>query len=353
VIQALTKTQSAYLADYMNKVSRSFSLVAPELERPMDDYLGVAYLICRVVDNIEDAERPFMWKHARFAEFEALLTAPEKAEAVLATWETQDWPGLSAHEQAMMTCAGGLMLWEVYAAMPELYRASIQHWASEMARGMRCSVDPSANDFFCDREGVRLPITAADYDRYCYYVAGTVGRMITEMMASFYGLDEATAVILGDDSERCGRGLQKTNIIKDFAKDLGRGFSYLPDEWLAQAAYRPLRLQGAAAEWKTAVLRDALAELDGAVAYVTGLPLEARGFRKAGLLMLLPAYDTLHLAAGRLPDLFTPEHQVKISRAKMSQALARTHRLAADNSGIRIYADEQSARTRAELARYE
>lgn len=348
----LTKTQSAYVADYMHKVSRSFSLVAGEVERPMNDYLGAAYLICRVVDNIEDTEQPFDWQRRRFAEFQQMLDDPGRAAAVLAGWEGESWPGLTADEARMMTRAGGLTLWEIYAALPAPYRASIHGWAGEMAQGMCRSVDPADAAFFHQRNGVRLPHTRAGYDRYCYYVAGTVGSMITEMIVRFYDIDEETAGVLTRGSQSCGRGLQKTNIVKDFARDLGRGFCFLPDEWLAPVGYAPLALEGAPAAWKQQVIGDALAELDDSVPYLTNLPRHALGYRQAGLLMLLPAYETLLLAARRLPDLFTPRHEVKIARAKMMQAVAKAKRLAGDDAALRAAAGELSGEVRAELARH-
>ena len=46
--------QSAYLTQHMNKVSRSFALVVSCLEEPLQQQMSTAYLICRVLDNIED-----------------------------------------------------------------------------------------------------------------------------------------------------------------------------------------------------------------------------------------------------------------------------------------------------------
>ena len=350
--QTLLRSQSAYLAGYMAKVSRSFAIVAPEVEAPMDDYLGVAYLICRVVDNIEDAEQPFSWKRARFAEFESLLVQPEDAQAVLSAWDREAWPGLSADEEAMMSVMDGLPLWEIYAAVPPVYREPIAQYAREMSQGMCRSVDPHPQDFFRDCEGVRLPLTPADYNLYCYYVAGTVGSMITEMAVRFYGIDAETAVALREGSQTCARALQKTNIVKDFAGDLARGFSFLPDTWLAEVDYAPLRLAGAPVAWKQDVLSDVLAELDGSVSYVTGLPLRAPGFRKAALLMLLPAYETLLLAASKLPDLFTERHVVKISRPAMMQVIAKTQRVVGDDAAIRTLAQTMSDRVSVELAQH-
>ncbi len=83
---SLTAVQQAYLAEQMNKVSRSFALVAPAVEEPLKDYLAVAYLICRVVDNIEDCTMPFAWQQERFAEFATLLHNPAQAAEILTLW---------------------------------------------------------------------------------------------------------------------------------------------------------------------------------------------------------------------------------------------------------------------------
>ena len=106
----LTQSENAYLSEYMNKVSRSFTLVAPQVESPLNDYLAVSYLICRVVDNIEDCTISYHAKKSRFSEFSYLLERPEKAGEILKNWEMLDWDGLSFDEFEMMTTADGLTL---------------------------------------------------------------------------------------------------------------------------------------------------------------------------------------------------------------------------------------------------
>jgi farnesyl-diphosphate farnesyltransferase len=346
----LSDAQHQYIAEKMNKVSRSFALVVPEVESPLADYLAVAYLICRVVDNIEDTQQPFSWQKKRYAEFAGLLDAPYLADRVLAGWESCNWPGLSDDERRMMTREHGLMLWDIYAQMPHTACESIKRWTSTMAEGMARSSDPNAGDFFRERNGVRLPATYLDYNKYCFYVAGTVGRMISDLAAESYGINGAAAKKLARDSECCGRALQKTNIIKDFAKDLARGVSYLPEEWLREIDYSPLHLAGAPAFWKRKVLLDVVAELDGSANFVMALPQSAVGLRKASLLMMMPAYETILLAAQQLPHLFTPEHAVKISRPTLGQCVRRARKIAIDNTAVRNYAKEISANIEQTLA---
>ncbi len=77
--------------------------------------------------------------------------------------------------------------------------------------------------FQTDLGPVRLG-TEAELLRYCYQVAGTVGRMMTPIAGG--GKEaEARAVQLG-------QAMQLTNILRDVGEDLGRDRVYLPSELL-------------------------------------------------------------------------------------------------------------------------
>ena len=87
-----------------------------------------------------------------------------------------------------------------------------------MAQGMSQLGDPDQRPFFVTRQGIEVIATATDYDHYCYYVAGTVGHLATELVIRHYELTEDIARQLRPHAESCGRSLQKTNIVKDFAE---------------------------------------------------------------------------------------------------------------------------------------
>ena len=53
------------------------------LEEELKHQLATAYLICRVVDNIEDCTEPHSWQAERFAEFEQLLHRPADSQEIL------------------------------------------------------------------------------------------------------------------------------------------------------------------------------------------------------------------------------------------------------------------------------
>ena len=326
--------QRAYLAATMDRVSRSFALVVPCLEAPLQDYFATAYLLCRALDNIEDCTRPLEWQKQRFAEFSRLLWEPDRAAERLADWETDSWPGLSEDERALMTLDGGGPLWSIYETFPARTRAILQNWIPRMAEGMEAVLDPAQPPPVVLRKGVRVLATVGAYNDYCYAVAGTVGAMGTELVIDHYGLSDGLAANLLAGSEACGRALQKTNVLKDFAEDLQRQVCYLPDEWLRDIDHAPLASAGAPAAWTAQVLGDILTELRSATGYVLDVPHRAAGYRVASLLCLLPAYETIRSAALQRTERFTAGHQIKISRSTMARCVSDAVALSTDDDAI-------------------
>lgn len=299
--------------------------------------MATAYLICRVLDNIEDCEQPIEWQEKRFNEFAVMLDQPQLAYEILNYWGQEPWPGLTADEQKLMSHEGGYPLWQIYEQIPEPARSSIKNWTSVMAAGMGEIQKPRQELRTQRYNGVQLLANEDDYDRYCYYVAGTVGHLATELAIYHYHFDENVAEALLATCEACGRGLQKTNIVKDFVKDLRRGISYLPDQWLKEVNYQPLSLAGASTIWSHKVIANVLSELRDAADYVLALPYTARGYRLASLMCLLPAYQTLLLVAKNRERLFTADHQFKISRLTMAKCLLDSRSMIADNTAIKQY----------------
>ncbi len=333
----LAGTQQRYLEQQLGGVSRSFALVIPFIETPLRHYLAVAYLLCRMADNIEDCGQPNPWKKECFAEFLRLLEAPQQAPVQLARWEQRAWPGLSEDEKQLMGSKRGLALWQIYALIPAAEQAIIQRWINVMATGMSRLAEPDERPLFVKRKSIDVLETEADYDNYCYYVAGTVGALASELAVHQYELAAQQSATLHARAGNCGRSLQKTNIVKDFVEDLKRGVCYLPDTWLGAINHAPLELRGADAQWKALVIGNVLDELRDAVDYVIALPQRAAGYRRASLLCLFPAYHTMLFAAQRQATLFTAAHQIKISRTTMAQCMSDSDKVLHDDHAIRQY----------------
>jgi farnesyl-diphosphate farnesyltransferase len=330
----LGQAEQNYLSKAMDKVSRSFAVVVAHLEEPLSHYLATAYLIYRVVDNIEDCGRSARWQEQRFGELCRLLDEPALAPEVLASWQDHKWPALTSDELALMGVSGGAPLWRIYGNLPEDTRATLRQWVGEMVQGMQQLAAPDLAPVAVEHKGVRILKGEQDYNRYCYYVAGTVGHLGTELVIAHYGLDKGVAAKLRDSCEACGRGLQKTNIVKDFVKDRRNDICYLPGTWLGEVAYAPLRLAGAPAAWKKMVLADVVQELHQSLDHVLSLPRTARGYRMASLLCLLPALETIRLAAQCQDELFTPNHNVKISKMAMMKCIHTARSIWDDDRAI-------------------
>ena len=102
---------------------------------------------------------------------------------------------------------------------------------------------------------------------YCYYVAGVVGEMLTELFAARApGADAGRR--LRADAAAFGEGLQLVNILKDAGPDAADGRVYLPDGVPRKEVLRVAREDLAAAARYAETLGEVQAE-PGVVAFAT------------------------------------------------------------------------------------
>jgi phytoene synthase len=97
-------------------------------------------------------------------------------------------------------------------------------------------LDDHLEGFRLDELGWR-PETEDDLIRYCYHVAGTVGRMMALVMGVAPD-DEDTL----DRATDLGIAFQLSNIARDLREDSEAGRCYLPREWLREFGLDPAML---------------------------------------------------------------------------------------------------------------
>jgi farnesyl-diphosphate farnesyltransferase len=184
--------------------------------------------------------------------------------------------------------------------------------------------------------------TIDDLDRYCWYVAGTVGHLLTELFRLHDPhIDAARHARLKQLATGFGLGLQLVNIIKDVADDRQRGWSYVPAALCRAHGLEPDHLlDPARTAQATAVMAElvahARANLDQALDYCCTLPRSAWRLR---LFCLTPHYfavQTLALAE-RDPRLLDPAHKVKITRGQVRSTILLSHVVAPSNTLVRAY----------------
>src|SRR6201986_1042514 len=70
----------------------------------------------------------------------------------------------------------------------------------------------------------------SDLDDYCYYVAGVVGQMLTELFCGYSAQIGQHRAEMHELDVSFAQGLQMTNILKDVWEDRARGACWLPQE---------------------------------------------------------------------------------------------------------------------------
>src|SRR5471032_3016761 len=103
----------------------------------------------------------------------------------------------------------------------ELPRSAIQRCIDLMCYGM---------PHYQHSASVRGLARSSDLDDYCYYVAGVVGEMLTDLFCDYSPEIARHRAPLAGLAASFAQGLQMTNILKDVWEDRCRGACWLPQE---------------------------------------------------------------------------------------------------------------------------
>lgn len=292
-------------------VSRTFAISIRFLPGMLGRAVLTAYLLCRIADTIEDdgaatAER----KAELLVAFLHALEVETAADAFPA--RAADITGDPAHVNLLrhtdLVCV-------LLRSLPERTRERVEHWVGVMAHGMKKFV-------LLYPRGIRIQ-TVEEYREYCYYVAGTVGCMLTELWhehAPSIGKPEFAR--LWTKCRQFGEALQTVNILKDIAWDAAHENAiYIPETSLAaHGSSHGTILDAAHLEENHAAVASfielAWTDLDDALEYILLLPRRAVAIRAFCVLPLLFAYATLR-DLSRSRAMLQEGGSVKITRAEV------------------------------------
>lgn len=209
----------------LEKTSRTFALSIPLLPDPTRREVGLAYLLFRIADTLEDAET---WPAARQVEalhaFAELMLEPDLAEAErqAAGWLTD--PPVE-HEGYLELLAATPQVVASFLELSPDARHLIGHHTARTSRGMA--------GFVGRKEETGGTLQLADLDdlrAYCYVVAGIVGEMLTALFLLGREILEPLTVFLEKRAAAFGEALQLVNILKDSAGDEVHGRNFLPTQ---------------------------------------------------------------------------------------------------------------------------
>ena len=301
----------------LNGVSRTFALTIPQLPQPLDFIISNAYLLCRIIDTIEDEVRLDFSHKKYFSEvYHLILSGKEDPLHFSNKLLPLLGPSTPPNERKLIAHTDRVV--RILHSFPPFQQAVLKRAVGVMTQGML---------HFQQRVSRKGLKDLQAHNSYCFHVAGIVGEMLTELFCAYSKPMAAQKEELMKLSLSFGQGLQMTNILKDLWEDLDRNVSWLPrDIFVAQGVNlealekdnRPSGFEKGLAE----MLGLANAHLERAMKYTLMIPKQEVGIRKFCLWAQGMAVLTLN-KINKNRDYQTGE-EVKISRNQVQLVLTST-----------------------------
>ena len=309
-----------YQDHILQGVSRTFALTIPVLPGPLARVVSNAYLLCRIADTIEDDKDLQDFRKRKFSEqFIRVVAGSEDAQQFSRELYPELSPGATPDERDLIEHTESVI--RITHSFNPRQRAALERCIRIMAEGMTQFQETDVRYGLGDQ---------ADMDKYCYFVAGVVGEMLTELFCDYSKEIDSNREQLMKLGVSFGQGLQMTNILKDIWDDQKRGMCWLPQEVFARygADLRNMSGTGEHAEFQLALgqlIGVARGHLANALSYTLLIPAQETGIRRFCLWALGMAVLTLRkINANRA---FTSGQEVKISRRSVKATVLVTNLL--------------------------
>ncbi|MGB6354626.1 MAG: phytoene/squalene synthase family protein [Steroidobacteraceae bacterium] len=311
-------SDEVYQDQILPHVSRTFALTIPQLPMGLRTAVTSAYLLCRIADTIEDEPALSPPETLAFLQrFSAVLGGHGDAQVLAREIEQRLSDRTLATERELVSNMERVL--RVLARLNPTQRAAIQRCVELMCFGM------PRFQFSASLKGLAH---STDLDDYCYYVAGVVGEMLTELFCDYSPQIARHRPALSAIAASFAQGLQMTNILKDVWEDRSRGACWLPQDVftrhgveLAEVSSEPHDPRFAAGYLE--LVGVAHAHLRNALDYTLLIPGKEMGIRRFCLWAIGLAVLTLRKIE-RNPS-FTAGAQVKVSRSAVAMTRVLTN----------------------------
>lgn len=310
-------SDEAYQDRILPHVSRTFALTIPQLPAALRTPVTSAYLLCRIADTIEDEPTlPAAATVVLLQRFVAVLCGKEDALRLAQDLAPQLSEQTLPAERDLALNMGRVVA--VTARLEESQRLAIERCLEVMSTGMHQ---------FQRTASLRGLPRSSDLDDYCYYVAGVVGQMLTELFCGYSRQIAQQRAALHELAVSFAQGLQMTNILKDVWEDRSRGACWLPQEVFTRYGIDLAQLSAANADARfDAGMRElvavAHAHLRNALSFTLLIPGKETGIRRFCLWAIGLAVLTLR-RIHRTPG-FTNGAQVKVSHSAVAMTRVLT-----------------------------
>lgn len=290
-----------YCRSILPAVSRSFALGIQVLRGQVHLCVLVGYLLCRIADTIEDDVS--LLREQKCTSLQNLSDCFDDVSQRSVFGAISSLLQCDTHHSSLVKQAS--RVFSVFDSLSKNSQLILKKWIMEMIRGM---MD------FTKRypQGIRIK-NIEEYQEYCYFVAGTVGHMLTDLWGEYgYFISQKKQLSLHQKAGLFGEALQSVNILKDAASDFKNANAvFIPkDQYEAQDVSKLIALTEQ--------------NLQAALEYVYEIPyinFNARFFCIFPLLMAFATMKYLKSSAGILLHTTTP---IKVPRQETKQIYKRS-----------------------------
>ena len=321
-------TDEAYQEHILQYVSRTFALTIPQLPEDLRRVVSNAYLLCRIADTVEDDNAVNSGQTRRLADMFAQVVA---GNVPAKEFSNELYPLLSEHtiEEEHDLIKNTESVIRITHSFNDNQRNALERCVRIMAKGMADYQDAETLD------GLE---NLAAMDEYCYYVAGVVGEMLTELFCDYSVEINANKDELMKLAVSFGQGLQMTNILKDIWDDRARGACWLPRDIFEKQGFDLSELNEnnkneqfqRGLEELIAIARN---HMNDALSYTLMLPSHEKGIRKFCLWALGMAVLSLD-KLNKHRD-FSSGTEVKITRKSVKATVASTSLLVSNDWALK------------------
>jgi len=299
--------ESEFQKKMLNGVSRTFALTIPQLPGMLKFVVSNAYLLCRIIDTIEDEPTlNYQQKEIYCHEFIRVVfeggDPDDFAKKLAPLLSDQTIP--EEHELISNTAR----VIEITRRFSDNQQNAIKRCLTIMTEGM----------LYYQKN---LPSTGLlnlkELNRYCYYVAGVVGELLTDLFCDHSPEIAPYHQPMMKLANSFGLGLQLTNILKDIWEDFHKGICWLPRDLFASSLFNLDNMKAGQSDKGFEVgLKKLIGitckQLEKAVDYTLLIPSKETGIRKF-------CFWNIGMAALTLKKIkqnpgFSSGEEVKISR---------------------------------------
>ena len=320
ITDAPTGSESEWCHEALDGTSRTFAITVDLLDEPMATQICVSYLLCRVADTVEDAGHiPPETQSTLLRTYDRALDPDDDLDIAAFERAIEPWLPEDGDEDWRVVANASRVVRAFEALAPDARRAVLDP-IRELVSGMALFVERHA-----DTDGLRIE-TVEELEEYCWYAAGTVGTLVTNLLARDAAPERVRE--LREHDRAFSLLLQLVNVAKDVSDDYREENNvYLPAAWLREAGVDP---EGVCEPANTAAVAGVIRRVagrargyaDDARRYLDAAPETNGNTLAAWAVPYLLALGTLRELDANAEDVLR-EGGVKISRAEVLAVVGR------------------------------